>query len=467
MLERVEEKCSRREFLKMAGAAGAAVGLGAGLGGLVTACGEEGANAATTGATGTTAASSTTVKSGAEGGRTLKLGVIAPQTGALAAFASSVNWTVERLSTYLKDGIVGGDGKQHKLDFVKKDTQSDPNRAATVTGDVIQLDNADIVLSAGGPDTVNPSADVCESMGCPSISCGSVWQAFYYDRKPPETGFTWTYGVLIGSEITMANFIDMFAQIPNNKKVGMLFANDADAAGWMAPTGAPAVFKAAGYTLVEPSWYTPGAEDFTTQISMFKSEGCEIICGSNNPAEFTNFWKQCYQQGFEPKLVGTGKALMFPETLEAIGPIGYGLIGELGWHRTYPFPCAITGATADELADDYETKTGQMVSTNTTGMNELVEWAVDVFKRATNPEDKASLAAAIKTTNMVTTCGPIDFTAPVDPATMHPVPNCVKSYTCGGQWVKGTKHPFEHVICSNVTAPEVKVMAKVQPLAYS
>ena len=60
---------SRREFLKIAGIAGAVVGMGAGMGGLLAACGEEeettttaGEATTTTGAqTTTTAAPSTTV----------------------------------------------------------------------------------------------------------------------------------------------------------------------------------------------------------------------------------------------------------------------------------------------------------------------------------------------------------------------------------------------------------------------
>jgi branched-chain amino acid transport system substrate-binding protein len=468
---------SRREFLRIAGVAGATVALGAGLGGVLAGCGSS-ATTTTTAAPGTTttaaaattttvAASTTTASAGPEAGRDLKIGVIVPQTGGLAPFAAATNWAVDRLGTALKDGIVCGDGKLRKIQFIKQDTQSDSNRAAQVTGDLIQNSKVDIVLSNGAPDTVNPSADVAESMGCPSLSSASVWQAFYFDRKPPADGFKWTYAVLLGSELTIQCFVEMFDQVPNNKVVGMLFANDADAAGWMAPTGAPAVFEAKGYTMVNPTWYTPGAQDFTAQITAFKKAGCDIICGSNNPAEFTDFWKQCYQQNFQPKLVSSGKALLFPETLAAIGPTGYGLIGEVGWHSTYPYKCTITGATAAELAADYEAKAGQISSTNTTATYELIEWAVDAFKRAKNPEDKQSTVDAIKTTNMVTTCGPVDFTRPVDiTSPTHPVPNCVKASVCGGQWVKGTKYPFEYVICSNATAPEVPVAAKTQPMVY-
>ncbi len=78
---------SRREFLKIAGVAGAAVGMGAGLGGLLAACGGEeettttaGATTTAGGATTTTAAAetTTTVAAGAETGDEVKCGYVLP-----------------------------------------------------------------------------------------------------------------------------------------------------------------------------------------------------------------------------------------------------------------------------------------------------------------------------------------------------------------------------------------------------
>jgi branched-chain amino acid transport system substrate-binding protein len=408
----------------------------------------------------------TTVSTAAETGRALKVGVVFPETGALSPFATGVNWSVDRVSNYLKDGIVCGDGKQRKLQFLKQDTQSDSNRAAQVAGDLITNENVDIVLSLGSPDTTSPTADQCEALGCPSLSCAGPWQAFYYDRKPPEGGFKWTYGCLVGSEQDILDFSELFDQIPNNKIVAMLFGNNADAAGWLAPTAAPAVFAAKGYKLIEPGLYTPGAEDFTAQITAFKKAGCDILCGANTPPEFTTFWQQSLQQGFKPKIACVGQALLFPETLKAIGPTGYGLVGECGWHRTFPYKDSITGDTAEQMAQDFEAKAHQVACSATPAMLQLIEWMVDSYKRATNPEDKNSVIEAVKTTNMITVEGPIDFTQAVDPTGWHPVPNVFKATAAAGQWVKGTTFPFEQVIVSNAAAPDVKVQAKVQPLVY-
>src|SRR5665647_2196947 len=78
---------SRREFLRIAGLVGATVGMGAGLGGLIAACGKTeettttttGAATTTTGApqsTTTTAGVTTTVAAGPKAGRELKIGFV-------------------------------------------------------------------------------------------------------------------------------------------------------------------------------------------------------------------------------------------------------------------------------------------------------------------------------------------------------------------------------------------------------
>lgn len=469
-----EKAVSRRSFLKLAGVAGVAVGMGAGLGGMVAACGgteETTTTSATAGAgsttTSTAGGATTTVSAGAEAGRDLKVGLVEPKTGGLASYAIPNDWWTTHAQEATAGGVVCADGKSHKIQIVRVDTQSDSNRAAQVTGDLILNDNIDMILAAGSPDTVVPVADQCEANGTPAVFTHCPWQAVFKRESTPAEGYKWIFGLLNGAEQTMADFTDMFDQIPNNKTVGMLFANDADAAAWMRPTAAPAVFDAKGYKLIVPTYYQGGAEDFTAQISQFKKEGCDIICGTNTPPDFTNFWKQCIQQGFQPKLVSTGKALLFPQTLEAIGEVGYNLIGEMQWSPAWPFKDSLTGKTCQELGDDFEAKSGKQW-TQVIGEYAMFEWAVDAFKRATNPEDKAAVAAAIATTNLMTVKGPINFTAPVDPATSHPVVNNVKPLYAGGQWIKGTgKYKFDFLECSNAAAPGTEVQAKVQPMVYA
>ena len=108
---------SRREFLKIAGVAGAAVGATGGLGGVLAACGgtaETSTTAATTattapaGGSSTTAATAggtTTVSAAAEAGREIKIGFVAPLTGALASFGVPDKYCADRATKAFGDGF--------------------------------------------------------------------------------------------------------------------------------------------------------------------------------------------------------------------------------------------------------------------------------------------------------------------------------------------------------------------------
>ena len=117
---------SRRQFLKMAGIMGAAVGAGAGLGGLVAACGSEESTTTTAAAATTTtsaaatssttaAPQTTTTSAGVETGRPVKVGFVDPLTGVLAAFGLAGDYCVSKWKAATADGLVLGDGKNHPV----------------------------------------------------------------------------------------------------------------------------------------------------------------------------------------------------------------------------------------------------------------------------------------------------------------------------------------------------------------
>jgi branched-chain amino acid transport system substrate-binding protein len=476
---------TRRDFLKLAGIAGAAIGIGGGLGGLVAACGGEtetdttagpmttaGQTTTSAGATTTAAAVTTTVSAAAEGGREVKVGIVSPQTGPLAVFGIADKWSADLTNKKLAEGLVLGDGKKHEVTIMFRDTQSDSARAAGVAGDMINNDKVDLLLASGSPDTVNPAADQAEALGTPFLSVFCPWSAFVFGRKGGfDKPFKWTYGHLLGLEQVCADMADIFGKTPTNKKVAFLAPNNADGAAWTdAATGAPAFLGGSGYTVVLPGLYTPGAEDFTSQIAQFKKEGCEILTGATTTPDFTNFWKQSLQQGFKPPVASMALALGFPQAAEAVGPTVYGLLGPDGaWHSTFPFKDSVTGMTCQELADDYEKATGSQW-TGAIGGHAKISWAVDVLSRAKDLDDKEAILDAIKTTKLETIVGPIDMTLPVDknpgdPAGKRPHPNITKPVMTGQQWVKGAKWPYEVVVVSNLLAPMVPVVA-LQPMKY-
>ena len=447
---------TRRDFLKVAGVAGAALGVG-GAGSVLAACGG-----------GTTSSSSS---SGGATGRTIKIGFVSPLTGPLATFGALDEYCVTRWKEAVKDGIQTADGKTHPIEFIVKDSQSISATAARVAGDLITNDGVDVMMVASTPDTVNPVATMSESLGVPCVSDDCPWQPYFFGRKAtPDKPFQWTYHFFWGLEDVTAVFTGMWDKLPTNKRVGEMWPNDADGNGWSDPkTGQPPMLKAAGYTFVNGGKFPDNAQDYTPQITKFKAAGCDILSGVFIPPDFVNFWKQSYQQGFKPVAATVGKALLFPDELAALGPIGYGLTTECWWSPSHPFTSSLTGETCKQLADDWTKRTSKLWA------QPLLHYAVfevvaDALKRTTNVDDKQSILTAITDTDIQTIAGHVTWKAG---APLNPVKNVCRTALVGGQWVKGTTYPFELNLVDtshaaqapfNVTIPQT---GKLTALTYA
>jgi branched-chain amino acid transport system substrate-binding protein len=466
---------SRREFLKLAAVAGGIIGASGSLGAVLASCGDE-ETTTTTEAVTTTAgadttttapASSTTASTGAEVGRPIKLGYVVPITGPLAPFAAAGKWALQHFEDAIGEGLVLADGMVHPFEVSLVDTQSDSNRAAQVTGDLIQNTKVDLVMAAVTPDTVNPAGDVAEAMGCPLISNWTEVHAFTVGRNAPPEGFKWTYTYAFDDVLTTVNYAGLLSQVPSNKIVGLVLANDVDGNNW-AQWGPP-ILQDAGYEVVMTDLYTPGAEDYTAQITAIKKAGCELLLSVMLTPDFTNFWTQSHQQAFQPVVAIGHKGLIFPEGVLSMGEIGYNLSSAGTWTPRQRFVDSLTGMSCQEIADEYETFSGNQYSEAVIILI-LFEWAADIFKRVTNIDDKAEIAATIGSTKLDTCLGQIDFTAPVADMSHHPFVNgCVPPQACG-QWVKtpeGSTWPIDKSLVFT-TDPEIVVLdGTLQPLAYS
>ena len=437
-------RLDRRRFLRLTGATGAAVTLS----GLLAACkNDEGSGGGTSG--------------GGAQGRAIRLGYVSPQTGPLAGFGEADNFILEGVRTALKDGLQIG-GTAHAVEILVKDSQSDPNRAATVAGDLITGSEVDLILATGTPETTNPVADQAEANGVPAITSVAPWQPYFFGRKgDPEKPFKWTYHFFWGLEDIIQVFTNLWGEVPTNKVVGALWPNDGDGNAWGDPKqGFPPALEEAGYKVVDPGRYQNQTDDFSSQISRFKSANVEIVTGVPIPPDFTTFWKQAAQQGFRPKIASVGKALLFPSSVAALGDLGEGVSTEVWWTPSHPFTSSLTQASAKQLADDYTKSTGKPWTQPIGFVHALFEVAADALKRAGGVDDKQAIADAIKATKLDTIVGPLDWSS-------GPVPNVAKTPLVGGQWRRGSGGAYELVIVNNKTAPQIPAAGKLEPIAAS
>ncbi len=388
---------------------------------------------------------------------TLRIGHVSPRTGPLAGFAEADEYVLGAIQAAFSGGLENN-GKSWNIEIISKDSQSNPNRAAEVAADLILGEEVDIIVAASTPDTVNPVSDQAEVNEVPCITTDCPWQPYFFGRNGvPGEGFQSTYHFFWGLEDVIGAFLDMWGKSGVTKTVAGLFPNDADGNAWGHPElGLPKPLAAAGYDLIDPGRYQPLSDDFSNQIAAFKSAGCEIVTGNMIPPDFATFWSQAAQQGFNPKVVTIGKALLFPSVIESLGDRGDGLTSEVWWSPNHPFSSSLTGASSKELAGDYSTATGRPWTQPIGFKHALFEVVADVVRRAADLEDPAAIVSAIAATNLNTIVGPVNWAN-------GPINNVTKTPLVAGQWQKDGDG-FELQIVANSAAPEIPVTADLKLL---
>jgi branched-chain amino acid transport system substrate-binding protein len=389
--------------------------------------------------------------------KVIKIGHVSPKTGPLAGFGEADEFILKQVRDVLGKGLQSG-GRTYQVQIVSKDSQSSGSRAAEVASELILSDKIDLMVTSGTPDTTNPVSDQAEVNEVPCVATNCPWQPYFFGRKgDPAKGFNWTYLFFWGLEDVIAAFTALWDGTPSNKVVGGLFPNDADGNAWGdKERGLPPALAAAGYRLIDPGRYQQMNNDFSSQIAAFKAAGAEIVTGVMIPPDFATFWSQAAQQGFKPKVVTIGKALLFPSAVAALGPRGNNLTTEIWWSPNHPFKSGLTGQSCAQLADAYVAATRRPWSQPIGFQHAMFEVAIDVLKRAKSIEPKAILDSIVAT-NYQSIVGPVQWTG-------KPVKNVTKTPLVAGQWqMKGDK--LELVITANRPAPNIPVGGKTQILS--
>lgn len=378
----------------------------------------------------------------------IRIGYVSPQTGPLAAFGAADAFIIEGVQEAIGDGLEIN-GTTYTVEFLVRDTQSDPNRAAEVAANLILVDGVDMILVASTPETTNPVSDQCEAFQLPCISTMSPWQPWYFRsaeaQSPDFEGYQYTYHFFWGLEDIIGVFIAMWDSQETNKVVGGLWPNDGDGLAWGDPQlGFPPALEAAGYTVIDPGRYENLKDDFSTEIALFRENNVEIITGVMLPPDLGTFLTQASQQGFNPRMVTVGKAALFPSVVETISDgLGNNITTEIWWSPSHPWESTLLGVTSAELGAAYTEATGNQVTQPIGYVHALFEVAIDVLERAEDPKDPDALLTAIAETDLVTMVGRVDWGQEGLP------PSVTKTPLVGGQWQVGEEYPYELVIVAN------------------
>jgi branched-chain amino acid transport system substrate-binding protein len=396
----------------------------------------------------------------AQSGGTIKIGFVTPVTGPLALFGETDGWALGKINDLLKNGLETKSGR-YDVEILMRDSQSDANRAAEVAGDLILNKGVHLLLPASTTDTVSPAADQAELYECPCISTGAPWQAIIFPRGGKDKPFKWTYHFFWGLDEALNTFVGLWNTLDTNRKVGMLFPQNADGETWGNDGyGLPAPTQKAGFEIVVPGYFQPRTNDYSAQINAFKEAGCDIIGGITYPDDFKTFVNQCAQQGYKPKAMTVAAALLFPSGVQSLGPLGDGMSSEVWWTPAFPFKSTLTGQASRDIANVWESETKKQWTQPLGYSHAIWEVALDVLKRSDNPLDREANLKAIVATKLDTLIGKVDFSS-------GPHKNVSTTPIFGGQWRKGDKWPYDLKIVDNTVNKLFVPEQKMVPIPWS
>jgi len=407
----------------------------------------------------------------------IKIGWPVPLTGGIASFGEPDPWVAQQVEDYVNNKMGGiylsEYGKKIPIKIIQRDTKSDADFASTVAAELITKEQVDLMVVLHTPATVVPVSTQSERYGVPCI-------AFDCPVLSWLTGapYKWSY-LAFWTEVDVAEvFVGIWDTLGNktNKVVAGLWSDDPDGRTFRELT--VTVAKARGYTVIDSGLAPYGTTDFSSYIQQWKSAGAEILTGNFIPPDFASLWRQCREMGYVPKVATIGRSVLFPSAVEALGgDLGVGLTTEVWVHKVSPFKSSLTGQTPADLAEAYEKATGKQWSTPLIFSHAALETAVDALQRA-GSLDKEKIREAIANTDLDTIVGHVNYKKPLSQILtseelalyqQHPeLINNQEHYSItpviGGQWVKGTKWPYELEVVYNWKYDNIPETAQVKTI---
>ncbi len=162
----------------------------------------------------------------------LKIGFLSPLTGPLGSFGEADPWVVSEFRKALKKGVKIG-GKTYAVTIISKDTQSDPARAGQLAKSLINGSKVDLMLSTSTPEVNNPGRRRMRGgrrpAACRPCSRGKPGTSDAARSRAARTRSSGRYHFSFGAaDFAAATSRSGTGRSKTNKKVGVLYPNDAD-----------------------------------------------------------------------------------------------------------------------------------------------------------------------------------------------------------------------------------------------
>ena len=189
-----------------------------------------------------------------------------------------------------------------------------------------------------------------------------------------------------------------------------------------------------GYTLTDPGRYQNLTDDFSAQINAFKAANVRDRHRRRDPARLHHLLEPGQAAGLQRRRSSSiAKAILFPQSVEALGEAGTTCRPRSGGRRSHPFKSSLTGQIVGRPRGRLHRQDRPALDAADRLRPFAVRGGVERHgPRSDDPTDAEAVAAAIAATNLDTMVGKVAWNGAGLPP--FAAKNVCKTPLVGGQW---------------------------------
>jgi branched-chain amino acid transport system substrate-binding protein len=261
---------------------------------------------------------------------TVRIGVVGPRTGFMAAGAAVTHWPNFKLwAQEINDrGGLKLKAGQRKIEMIEYDDRSQPAEAIKAVERLATQDKVDFIMPVYGTGWNLAVAPIFAKYGYPQVT-----QAAVTDQIDALIARYPTLFFVQGSTSSFAqSAANVMKKLKDEGKIGnrVAIVNVADAFGIeLANAGRP-IFKQAGFDIVYDKSYPNTAQDFAPVIKAVKAENPDAFVAWSYPSDTFGLAEQAKIEGLNVKAYYSAVGVAFPTFRGKFGASAENVLGAGG-----------------------------------------------------------------------------------------------------------------------------------------
>jgi branched-chain amino acid transport system substrate-binding protein len=329
-----------------------------------------------------------------EDARSFRIGVITSLTGPAAAFgqAHKNGYAVALAELNARGGILG-----KPIELVYYDDQSRPDQAVQGVAKLVDRDHVPIILGAFSSENTRAMIPAVTQKRVPLIMPTATAD------NVMESGSPWVFRICAGSSDYASATVEFLKNTGAPKTLAIVYENTNF--GQANAMAMKATATAAGMTVVDEESYQASSPDYKALLQRVAAKKPEVVYFASYLLDATTLLRQSAQVGLSPKYItsaGTGFAAAEFPTDKGAGKYAEYTFSVAQWLPTAKWP----GSKAFD--DAYTKLTGAHPAYHAAESYAALVIAADAINRARS-DQPAAIADAIRTTQLTTPFGPVQF----------------------------------------------------------